>query len=237
MIIYLITNDLNNRRYVGQTIHPLEHRWSQHIYTAQTRPKSLLHRDMHRCGVHHFKPEILAVAASRKELDTLEAFHIKTLKTLVPHGYNLTTGGQGHVISEITKRKISATNKRLCVERGGFRLGLKSSPEHIRKISSALTGKTHSNETRAKISRAKTNPSKETRQKLRESHLGHHPTLATRQKMRLAIQKRQAATIAQALPIMVELQWNRQKAAKRLNRNLATLYRWFPISKQPRLFL
>ena len=31
MIVYLITNKITNKRYVGQTIHSLEARWKSHL--------------------------------------------------------------------------------------------------------------------------------------------------------------------------------------------------------------
>lgn len=71
---------------------------------------------------------------------------------------------KGRVFSEQTRQKMSQS--------GGWRKGLKSSPEHIEKIRVANTGKTHSAETKQKISASKTNPSAETRKHLRESHLG-----------------------------------------------------------------
>jgi hypothetical protein len=37
MIIYKITNTLNNKSYIGQSINSLEDRWKQHLYTSKTK--------------------------------------------------------------------------------------------------------------------------------------------------------------------------------------------------------
>jgi len=40
MIIYKITNKINNKSYIGQTIKNLDKRWKQHIYFSKTNKKN-----------------------------------------------------------------------------------------------------------------------------------------------------------------------------------------------------
>lgn len=37
MVIYKITNSINNKVYIGQTIRSLHERWSQHKFLAKNR--------------------------------------------------------------------------------------------------------------------------------------------------------------------------------------------------------
>lgn len=106
-IIYLITNMSDGKQYVGQTTHTLEWRWKLHLSWAKKNLSCALHHAIRKYGVEAFKVEQLDSAESREELNKKEAHHIAWLKTLAPNGYNLTTGGEGFDISEVTRQRIS----------------------------------------------------------------------------------------------------------------------------------
>ncbi|MBO5706421.1 MAG: GIY-YIG nuclease family protein [Bacteroidaceae bacterium] len=90
MIIYLATNMVNGKRYVGQTIRPLKERWKDH---CRVKDNNYFHRAIQKYGPENFSVKIIDTAETATELDEKEAFWIKELNTLFPHGYNLKEGG------------------------------------------------------------------------------------------------------------------------------------------------
>ena len=109
-IVYLITNKVNGKKYVGQTTKSIEQRWKEHCYSNPTR-KFLLHKAIAKYGVENFEIEQLAVAPFVQALDDLERFHIKDQKSLAPIGYNLESGGaKFKTLTEDIKLKIKQSN-------------------------------------------------------------------------------------------------------------------------------
>jgi predicted GIY-YIG superfamily endonuclease len=109
MIIYKITNLINNKVYIGQTIQTLEKRWSHHNKLDSNC--YVLNRALKKYGKANFKIEKIAEASSREKLNKLEALYIKNYNCLSPNGYNLTTGGDSCVVSEQTRKKMSIAAK------------------------------------------------------------------------------------------------------------------------------
>jgi hypothetical protein len=90
------------------------------------------------------KAEVLDdTAQTMEELAEKERFGIRALKTLRPHGYNQTEGGEG----TIGYRHTSAAKAKLSVARKGKKL----SEETKRKISEAGEGRQHPQEIKLKI--------------------------------------------------------------------------------------
>jgi group I intron endonuclease len=174
-IIYVITNTANGKQYVGQTTLGLDVRWWYHVYSAGRGLKYALYRSIRKYGVEAFKIEQIDVAETLEELNEKEAYHILRLKTFAPNGYNLTTGGEGFLRSEETRKKMSEYQQ--------FKPSV--SEETRRKISEARKGYEASAETRQKLSQAALGRthSEETRRKMSESGMGHVVTGETRQKM------------------------------------------------------
>ena len=88
-IVYLITNLLDGKKYVGQTTRTLEERFSEHA-----EADSLLGRAIQRDGTENFSREVLSECETPEELDAQERFYIKKLDCKHPHGYNGTDGGR-----------------------------------------------------------------------------------------------------------------------------------------------
>lgn len=126
MFIYVVTNLINGKQYVGLTTTPLKKRWREHTY--RTSCCSALHKAIRKYGVDNFSIQQIDVADSLIELKQKEVYWIAELNTLSPNGYNLTIGGEhprwseesrqklsstekGHPVSEETRRKISIANK------------------------------------------------------------------------------------------------------------------------------
>lgn len=78
--IYLISNDIDDKVYIGSTIKELDERWQQHLYKLHNISKTNidgLYGHMHRLGANHFKIELLEAypCNNKKELYKREGYH------------------------------------------------------------------------------------------------------------------------------------------------------------------
>lgn len=95
-IIYLITNKLNHKRYVGLTIQTIDRRWKYHQEQARAnhiKSEDSLHTAIREFGAGNFLIEQIDSGTSKKDLEQKEKEWIKKLNSLVPMGYNISTGG------------------------------------------------------------------------------------------------------------------------------------------------
>ena len=117
MIIYLITNKVNGKQYVGQTIHTLQERWYNHC--SKNSGCVALKNAIDKYGKDNFILSVIDTAETQKELDEKECFWINELNTLALNGYNLKTGGEHIVFTDEIRQKISKslTGKKLSDER------------------------------------------------------------------------------------------------------------------------
>ena len=145
-VVYVATNKIDGRKYVGQTIKGLKERVRVHF---KERPGIPFSEDLKKYGTDGFVFEQIMYSAS--SLDEWERYFIKKLNTLHPNGYNLTEGGKRdyRCSEEYSKRNA----------RGQF--GKVLSEEHkekLRKYAGAnhhCYGKKLSDETKEKISQAR----------------------------------------------------------------------------------
>jgi len=152
MYIYCITNLVNNKKYVGQTIkdNP-NNRWKEHINVAKRNSPYHIHKAIIMYGVKNFQFEVIDGSASNiDELNDLEEFYIGFYDTFKGVGYNSTSGGDNFIHSEETKKKMSL---RHAGEKNSF-YGKKHSNETKQKISKAGVGRIVSDETRQKLSKS-----------------------------------------------------------------------------------
>jgi group I intron endonuclease len=136
--IYCITSP-SSKQYIGQTKRNIKIRFREHS-TRKSSNCTLLKRAGKKYGWEHMVIEIL-VECPNEELDKNEIECIKLYRTLVPEGYNCTTGGESKKeYCEETRKKTSESLKR------GYRDG--------RKPTRYWLGKKHSEETKQKIRNA-----------------------------------------------------------------------------------
>ncbi len=109
MIIYKITNKLDGKVYIGQTIRKLSRRWEEH---KRDNDCIALHNAIKKYGENNFKIEEIDGANSLSELNYLEQHYIHIYNSLRPGGYNLISGGGSKGISEETRQKMSAAAKK-----------------------------------------------------------------------------------------------------------------------------
>ena len=91
-VIYLITNKIDNNKYVGQTTKSIEKRFNEHCFKSSGC--TYLSRAIQKHGKENFIIEEIDYANSREELDEKEFYWIKNLDTRAPKGYNIREGGE-----------------------------------------------------------------------------------------------------------------------------------------------
>ena len=185
--IYKITNNINGKCYIGQTIKKPERRINRHFGRSNCKA---LHNAIQKYGRDAFTFEILHETLNIF-LDDLEIAEIKRHNTLAPHGYNLTSGGEyKKVVSEQTRKKISdaakARKRKPHSPEARQKIsesmkGRTVSPEHRKKLSHAHKGKTLSPEHRKKLSEIKAHPDRPKAFELLNT-LPAHMSLAERRK-------------------------------------------------------
>lgn len=115
MIVYLATNLINNKKYVGYTTKKLSERIKTHYYKSNSKKNKhyfyLLPIAIRKYGLKNFKWDILYECDNLVKTLEMEIYYIKTLNTISPNGYNLTEGGNGGIQSNETKLKISNSLK------------------------------------------------------------------------------------------------------------------------------
>lgn len=173
--IYLLTNKINNKIYVGQTILDLKDRMQK---GEGYKNSPYLYHAIKKYGWQNFEYTILSVCSTLEEANILESKFIENYNTKNQEiGYNLKDGGSHGKHSEETKLKISlATTGRIVSE------------ATRKKISEIHTGlpKPHSEETIRKTSE---------RMKKRHAEVGHpmqgkHHTDETKQLLSQKLQGR-----------------------------------------------
>lgn len=116
MLVYLVTNKVNGKKYIGYTLNSLEERKKTHIYKSRCKSNKHYHylfsNALRKYGEENFTWEVLCTCASKEECCEKEIFYIKKYNTMSPNGYNLTQGGDGGIQSEETKAKISCSVKK-----------------------------------------------------------------------------------------------------------------------------
>jgi hypothetical protein len=95
-IIYLITNTVNNKKYVGLTVQTLERRWKYHKEQAKAnhiKNSESLHSAIRKFGSESFIVEQIDSGTTKRDLEKKEILWIKKINSIVPFGYNISTGG------------------------------------------------------------------------------------------------------------------------------------------------
>ena len=152
MIIYKITNKINGKVYIGQTIYTLARRKANHIKCAKNGVDRHLYNAMRKYGIDNFDFEEIDHADNIEDLNYLEAYYI-TQYDSVRKGYNMGYGGDNNVMfsdkvyqkhlervrSEEIRNKVSAGMKKK-IANGEF-----FTDEHRKKLSQKALGNKNGN--------------------------------------------------------------------------------------------
>ena len=108
--IYIITNAINGKQYVGLTKQGIARRFYEHMNNKQNHV-SALGNAVARYGKDSFLIETVANCETLDEAYRLERMGIAYFNTLSPNGYNIHIGGTGGKMTEEMKKKISESKK------------------------------------------------------------------------------------------------------------------------------
>ena len=191
MIVYIATNKINGKSYIGQTQKSLNDRISKHFYSVRHNSNLYFHNALRK---YDFDWSILEECKSKTDLDMREGYYIEQYNTL-KDGYNLTQGGEGsfgYKHSDETRKKMSEIAKSLP---SNFK-GKKHTEETKEKIRKAKLGqKVHSEEWKKKMSEAHTgenNPfygkhhTKEVKEKMLNGLKNYYKTITKEQRKKLS---------------------------------------------------
>lgn len=113
--IYLITNNINKKNYIGQRYCPLNKTPETDKYMGSG---THLSRAKNKYGLSSFSKEILAVCYSKKEIDILEKCYIKLYREIGKAEYNHASGGDScdfwNYFSEEETKRIYEQRTKTC---------------------------------------------------------------------------------------------------------------------------
>lgn len=153
--IYCITNEINNKKYIGQTIQDYKKRWYRHIYDLNKN----MHMNKHlqnawnEYGEENFKFEVLDVIEGNSEenlrilINEKEKFYINKWNLLDnKYGYNMAEGGNdGNVFARKTEEEMIEIGKKKSESMKGKNVGKFPSDEARLKMSEAKLGEKNPN--------------------------------------------------------------------------------------------
>lgn len=114
MIVYKITNKVNNKIYIGISTVDSKERWLKHLSDSRRKPKQSIDRAIKKYGEQNFKYEVIEkipFLKGIKFLENREIFYISKFKsTKNTIGYNRSLGGNvnvGRIVTKVHKSKSS----------------------------------------------------------------------------------------------------------------------------------
>lgn len=153
MVIYKITNNLNGKAYIGQTMQMLKNRMRRHLMGDLYIDLALK-----KYGIENFTVEVIEECKSVDELNEREIYYIAFFNTLYPNGYNMTEGGSNGIPSEATRQKQSEShikayqNPEILKRHSEGQKRRFEREEERQKVVDFMTGREMPLETREKIS-------------------------------------------------------------------------------------
>lgn len=119
--IYLITNIINSKKYVGITTHTIEKRFKEHLKEAKNRPNKniALFRAIRKYGADNFKVELIEQInnITPKNFQLKESEYIEKYNTFIDNdnGYNMVKlSDWTFSISKETRTAMSKASKGRC---------------------------------------------------------------------------------------------------------------------------
>ncbi len=115
--IYLITNKVNGKVYVGQTNQGVQKRWVAHCYCARSGWTYPICRAIRKYSPESFSLEEIATADNQKWADYLERVWILLYDSRSRQkGYNIREGGNTSAMAASTRELLSEASKKAWAE-------------------------------------------------------------------------------------------------------------------------
>jgi group I intron endonuclease len=196
--LYRITNTVNDKIYIGQTVQP-EKRWNQHKTSAASdNPIMVISHAIKKYGNQAFEFEVIAGCKTWDDANETETLLVAQYDSLVPNGYNVSLGGFNAPKSEQWLQAMRDWHASLSPEERS-KISQKQSisyTKYIEENGHPALGTKRTDEQRANMSIAQkaveNRFSEEALQKMSEVHMGHKDSEETKQK------KSESATAAWA---------------------------------------
>jgi len=249
-VIYLVTNTINYKKYIGVTIsvNPRQ-RWRRHVSNAKRGCPEPLYQAIRKYGKAAFTFDVIFYCPDHPSFDLAEEVFIKLFDTRSPNGYNLRAGGratrhieasrlkmsQSHTGVPWTRAQHEAHREYFDRLRGGThnwgqnisaaKMGHKVSLATRAKISFTLTGKKQSDETiekRAAKLRDRPRPPHVTAASVRACK---GKPLSADMRLRLSLAARRRLTAAQQADIVARANEPSSRIAKEFGVSLSTISR------------
>ena len=140
--IYKITNKIDGKIYIGQTIEkdPFR-RIRRHFQQVKTKGISYLKRSINKYGKDNFEIDILFCCLDSIYINDMEKYFISYYNCQIPNGYNIKSGGeQGGSLPEEVKKQQGLKVKEWYKNNSHPFKGKKFSESHIEALSKARKG-------------------------------------------------------------------------------------------------
>jgi group I intron endonuclease len=134
--VYLITNKISGKKYVGQSIQlDINSRWKCHKKVNKKYVGKILYNAYKKYGIENFDYKIICICFD-EDTDKYEEEYIKKYNTVHPNGYNLLQGGKNRKHNPETLKYLSE----IMSGEKHPQYGTKLSEEHKKKISERMKG-------------------------------------------------------------------------------------------------
>lgn len=105
--VYIHTNKINGKVYIGQTCQDCKQRWKNGYGYKPKKGSSHFYNAIIKYGWNNFEHDIIATNLTQEEADNLEITLIEKFDTMNPSkGYNADSGGKNKQPSEATRQKM-----------------------------------------------------------------------------------------------------------------------------------
>jgi hypothetical protein len=114
--VYQATCDTTGRSYIGMTTKTLNRRSYEH---RLSKDGTLFHKAIKKYGSDDFEWKVLYESKEEDALFKKERLFIKVFNTMLPHGYNMATGGKGSpdmYVSAKTRRRLLANARKAAMK-------------------------------------------------------------------------------------------------------------------------
>lgn len=184
--LYRITNKINGKIYIGQTVQPNK-RWNQHKNDA-AHPTMIIHHAIKKYGNDAFEFEVIAGCKTWDDANETETLLVTQYNSRVPNGYNVALGGITAPKSEEWIQKMKDWHASLSPEERAeiSKKQSEATQKQIVEKGHPATGRIVSEEEKELHRKARLeNPieyTPELRQKMSDAHIGIKDSEETKQK-------------------------------------------------------